>query len=338
MPLLLGLLLQADAFAAANQLNVFMWSDYINPEVIKAFASKYDCQVNLSLYEDAESMFALVQDGKTEFDLILPPAQMVPRLCQANLLAPLRHENIPNLKNLAAKFAGPPYDPGNKYTAGYLWGTIGIFARPPAGKKIEPSWAVVFDPKQAIGSFTLIASSRELIGAALKYNGVSLNSANPAQLRQAGDLLAKTKRRSLGLRDGIIGRNQVVAKAAAAAIVYSGDGLRAAKENPGTIYFVPKEGAPLWMDNWAVLSRAPHRDMAERFIDHLLDPEVNARNANFLRYATPNQAAWRLLNSADLNNPGLYPPREVMERCEFTQAVGGASASYDSLWEQLRAK
>ncbi|MBI3415237.1 MAG: spermidine/putrescine ABC transporter substrate-binding protein [Verrucomicrobia bacterium] len=335
---LLGFLLTPQAFAAANQLNLFLWSDYIDPAVVQSFVEKNDCRVNLTQYEDAESMLDLVRAGNTEFDIILPPAQMVPRLRKANLLAPLRHENIPNLRHLAPKFANPPFDPGNQYTVGYLWGTVGIFLRPPAGKIVEPTWGVVFEPRQTIGPFTLIASSRELIGAALKFKGWSLNSIDASQLRQTGELLKKTKRRSLGLRDGVMGRNQVVAKTASAAIVFSGDGMRSAREIPATVYLVPKEGAPLWMDNLAVLAGAQHRDMAEKFINHLLDPEISARNANFLHYATPNQAARKFITPADLNNPGLYPAVEVLDRCEFIQELDAAAASYDSLWEQLKGK
>ena len=338
LPLLLAWLVALPAFAAQNQLNLLLWSNYIDPKVVQSFVEQNNCRVNLSVYEDAESMLELIQAAAAEFDVALPPAQMVPRLIKANLLAPLHHANLPNLRNLDPKFANPPFDPGNQYTVGYLWGTVGIFIRVPAGKSFERSWSVIFDAKQPLLPFSLLDSERELIGAALKFKGWSVNSAQPDQLAQAQALLLKTKKRALGLRDSVTGRNEVVAKNAAAAIVFSGDGLRSAKEDAATVYFVPKEGAPLWMDNLAVLKNGKNHDLAEKFINHLLDAEVGARNANFLHYATPNQAARKFISPPDLANPGLYPLAEILSRSEFILQSTNLVPRYDAVWKELNGK
>src|SRR6266478_5910820 len=177
-------------FAQSNRLNLFIWSEYIDPQIVKQFEKEFGCKVTLDVYEDAESMLAKIQGGGVSlYDVVVPPDHIVPAMLKLKLLAPLRHENIPNLKNLDDKFTGPPYDPGNQFTAAYQWGTVGIYLRKPKDKPVESTWGLIFDAKQQPGSFVLIDSVRDLMGAALKYKSHSLNSVDPAQLKEARDLI-----------------------------------------------------------------------------------------------------------------------------------------------------
>lgn len=323
---------------AAPQLNLFIWSEYIDPKVVADFEKKFACKVVIDLYEDDAAMMAKLQAGGARFDVVVPPDHKVTALIKLGLIAPLRHERIPNLKNLDEKFLSPPYDRGNKFTAAYQWGTVGLYVRRPGATLPEPTWGLVFDPKQQPGPFVLIDNARDLVGAALKYKGHSLNSTDPAHLREARDLILAAKKRCIGFDNSVGGKNKVLGKSARAAIVYSGEAARGLADDKETAYLIPREGSQIWQDNLAVLAKAPRRDLAEQFINFLLDAEVGARISNFTQFASPNKAARPFLNPADLKNPAIYPPADVMARLEFLEDLGAKSRLYDEVWTQIKAR
>ncbi len=324
---------------ASQQLRLFIWSEYIDPAIVKQFEAQFDCKVTIDLYEEAESMLAKVQGGGVSlYDVVVPPDHLVKAMVALDLLAPLRHGNLPNLKNLDPRFASPPYDRGNKFTAAYQWGTVGVFYRASPGVKVEESWSLFFDPAKQLKPFGLIDSQRDLIGAALKFKGHSLNSTDPAHLREARDLLVAAKKRCLGFDGSVGGKNKILSKAARAAMVYSGEAARGITEDAGTVYFIPKEGSQIWQDNLAILANAPNRDLAEKFINYLLDGKVASRIAAFTQFATPNQAARAHLDAKILENPAIYPPPEVMAKLEFLEDLGAKSRLYDEVWTAVKAK
>jgi spermidine/putrescine transport system substrate-binding protein len=325
--------------AESAVLNLFIWSEYIDPKIVAGFEKQSGCKVNIDLYEDSESMLAKLQGGGASlYDVVVPSDNIVPALLKQHLLAPLRHENLPNLKNLEAKFINPAYDPGNQYTVAYQWGTVGILAHKLDGKPLPDSWAVIFDPKRPAGSFMLMDSVRDTVGVALKFKGYSVNSIDPKQLKEVRDLLIETKKRSVGF-DGSVGvKNKILGKTAQLGIVYSGEGVRATADNTNLVYVVPKEGSIVWVDNLAVLAKAPHRDLAEKFLNYLLDARVGAQLSAFTQFSTPNREAKAFLNADDLKNPAIYPPAETMARLEFLQDLGGKLRLYDEVWTQVKAK
>lgn len=333
------LLLHLTAHAESNTLNLFIWSEYIAPQIVTRFEQQSGCKVNIDLYEDAESMMAKIQGGGASlYDVVVPSDYLVPAMIRLGLLAPLRRENVPNLRNLDPQFLNPPYDPGNKFTAAYQWGTMGLFARTSAGQPLPQTWGLLFDPKLQPGPFLLIDSMRDMLGAALKYQGHSLNSTDPTELKAARDLVLAAKQRSLGFEGSVGGKNKVLAKTVRAAIVYSGEGVRGMKDDQDTVYFIPKEGSLIWVDNLAVLAQAPHRDLAERFINYLLDARVGAQLSDFTQFSSPNQAARPFLKPADLKNPAIYPAAAVKARLQFVHDLGAKTRLYDEVWTQVKAK
>jgi len=335
----LSLLFAWPALSATKQLNLFIWSEYIDPQIVADFEKQFDCKVTIDLYEDESSMMSKLQGGGASlYDVVVPPDHTVTALIKLQLLAQLRHENIPNVKNLDARFGNPSYDPGNRFTVAYQWGTVGIYLRKPKAKIIEETWGLLFDPTKQPGSFIMMDGYRDMIGAALRFKGHSPNSTDPQQLKQARDLLLSAKKRSLGFEGGVGGKNKVLAKGAVAAVAYSGDAIRGIKEDPETYYFIPKEGGQIWVDNLAVLAKAPHRDLAEKFLNYILDARVGARLSNFNQYATPNQAAKPFINPGDLKNPAIYPPPDMMAKLESLNDLGKAAKLYDEVWTQVKAK
>jgi spermidine/putrescine transport system substrate-binding protein len=335
--LLLLLLGAIPSMAAGSQLNLFIWSEYIPPEVIAAFEKKHQCKVVIDLYEEAESMMAKVQAGGSGlYDVVAPSDYLLPAMIKLQLVAPLRSENIPNLKNIEPKFLNPPYDPGNKYTVPYQWGTVGIYARKAQGQPPIDSWSAVFKP--AGRKVVLLDSLRDTLGAALLYQGHSLNSTDPKQIKEARDLVIAAKKTATGFAGSVGAKNQVLSKAADAAIVYSGEAARGMAEDAETYYVIPKEGSQIWVDNLAVLAKAPHRDLAEKFINFVLDAEIGAKISNFTQFTTPNAAAKPKIEPELLKNPAIYPPEDLLKKLEFLKDLGRDTRLYDLAWTQIKSR
>jgi spermidine/putrescine transport system substrate-binding protein len=333
------LLCSTSAWAQKNKLNLFIWSEYIDPAVIQSFEKTHDCKVTVDLYEDNESMVARLEGGGASlYDVVVPSDHIIRSMISQKLLAPLRHENIPNIKNLDPRFAGREYDPDNKYTVPYQWGTVGLYVRKKPGETIDETWGLIFDARKQIGAFLMIDDARSAIGIALKYKGYSFNSTDKKQLLEARDLLIAAKKRSLGFEGGVGAKNKVLAKVCRVGTVFNGDAVRGMREDPDTYYFVPREGSEIWLDNMAVPARAPHREMAEKFINYILDPKIGAQVANFNQYATPNKAALEFIKPDDLKNPVIYPPPDVMNKLEFVKGLGHRTAWYDELWTSIKSK
>ena len=334
-----SLWLAASARAEKNKLNIFIWSEYMDPKIVEQFEKDNDCKVTIDLYEDNESMMAKLQGGGTAlYDLVVPSDYIIPALIKNNLLAPLRKENVTNLKNIDPKFLGREYDPGNKYTTPYLWGTVGIYVRKKPGETIDETWGLLFDAKKSAGSFLLIDDARACIGAALKYKGYSLNTTDKKQMKEARDVLIEAKKRSIGFEGGVGIKNKVLANVSKLGMVYNGDAVRGMKDDLDTYYFVPREGTEIWLDNMAVPAKAPHRDMGEKFINYILDARIGAQLANYIRYPTPNVAARELVNAADLKNTAIYPSEEQMKVLEFVKDLGAKTGWYDELWTSIKSK
>jgi spermidine/putrescine transport system substrate-binding protein len=322
-----------------SKLNIFIWSEYIDPQIVADFEKQFDCKVSLDLYEDNESMMAKMAGGGTAlYDIVVPSDYVMPAMIQRGLLAPLRHENIPNLKNIDPRFTNLPFDPNNQYSVPYQWGTDGLYIRKAKDRPIEETWGLVFDPKKQPGAFLLMDDIRLCFGAALKYRGHSVNSTDSKELIEARDLLLEAKKRSLGFESGIGGRNRVLAKGAVLAMALNGDATRGVKEDSETYYFVPREGSSMWLDNLCIPAKAPHRALAERFINFILDAHEGARLANFNQYASPNQAAFQFINPTDLKNPAIYPPPDLTRCLEFDRDLGEDTKLYDELWTQIKAR
>lgn len=334
----LGLWMATWTAWAGQKLNVFIWSEYIDPAVVTEFEQRFDAEVTLDLFEDADAMLAKMQGGGAAvYDVVVPSDYAVKSLVQLKLLAPLRHERIPNLKHLDPRFRGLPFDPKNAHTVAYQWGTMGLYYRKVAGKPAPDSWGAVFDPARQPGPMVLMDSMRDTMGAALKFQGHSLNTTDLSVLKATRGLLMDAKKRCVGFDGTVGGKNRVVSKGAELAVVFSGDAVRGMAEDPETAYVIPKEGSELAIDNLAVSARAPNRDLAEAFINFVLEPRVGARISNYTQFGTPNAAARAFLEAKDLNNPAIYPPAEVLSKLEVVEDLGMKTRLYDEIWSQVKA-
>lgn len=337
--LLVALLALSSLAFAQKEMRLFIWSEYMDPAIIKAFEAKYNLKVRIDLYESNEDMVAKLQaGGVSQYDVVVPSDYIIPSMIQLKLLQPLDQSKIPNLKNLDPKFKSPPYDAGNKYSAAYQWGSVGLMYRKDKVKTPD-SWSAIFDPK-GTGNYVLMDSVREMMGAALKYQGQSVNAKDPKAVQSAGKLLldAKKSSRALGFEGGVGAKNRLVAGQASYAVVYNGDAIKAAGENKNVAFVVPKEGATLFVDNMAIPAKAPNLEAALEFINFILDPKIGAQLSNYNRYATPNAAAKPFINKDDLKNPAIYPSAAIMSKLEFILDMGGDSRLYDEVWTAVKSR
>ena len=321
------------------QLNIFIWNEYLDPRIVAAFEQQFGCKVVVDLFESPEAMVAkLDAGGASIYDIVVPSDTSLPVLVHRGLLRPLRPENIPNLKNLAPEFANPPSNPGNRYGIPYQWGYIGLYVRKSGNQPLDESWNLIFDPTRQSGSFILMDDARGCIGAAQRYLGQSLNSRDPTELAKARELVVAAKKRSRGFDGGAGCKNRVLARDAVVAMAYSDGGVKGMAEDPETRFFAPREGTQLYVDFLSIPARAPHRDLAEKFLNYILDPKVGAQVADFNRASSPNQAALEFINPADRTNSAIYPPPEIRARLEYAHDLGDANKLYDELWTQIKSK
>ena len=292
--------------AQANVLSVYNWSTYIAPEVITQFEQKFGAKVKYDTYESNEALYAKLQPGNPGYDLAFPGDYMVKTMTSEGLLEELNLDNIPNKKHVDSKFINPPYDPGNKYSLPYQWGTMGIGYNIKAiGSEID-TWAAMFEPKFA-GKTAWLDDMRYTLGAILIYLGYDPNTTNPSEINKARDFLIKNKQAIAAFAPDT---GQVLLDQGEVDLTYewSGDIFQVMEENPNIRYAIPKEGTIVWTDSLVIPKGAPNKELAEKFINFILEPEVGAKISNFIHYGSPNKSSLEkgLLDEKDLKNQASF--------------------------------
>ncbi len=333
------LALLAGLSLARGELRLFNWADYIPEEVVAEFERRYQARVIIDTFEAPEAMLAKLQaGGDAEYDVVVPPDYYVLEMARTGLIRSLDPAKLPNLKNLAPEFKDPAYDPQNRHSIPYQWGTTGIAYDAQAVTRPVDSWGVFFDPKRYAGPCFLLDEMRETIGAALKYLGYSLNDTDPGHLAEAKKVLLGAKKRCLGFAGGVEARSRLLSGDAAVVHAYSGDIVQIQGEAPQVRYRVPKEGGTIWTDAVAITRRAPHPELAYAFLNFILEPKIAAAISNYNSYATPVAAALPYLDPALKDNPAVFPPKAVRQKLEYIHDIGDAIRLYDRIWTELKSR
>ena len=331
-----------DALPAAKKVNVYMWSEYIDPKIPEAFEKETGLKVRIDVYESTEDMQAKLQQagGDRQYDVVVASDHVIPVLAKLKLIQPLPADKIANKANVAERFQNPSYDPGSKYSLPYQWGTMGLIYRKDKAPQLEASWAAVFDEAKQPGPFVLIDSMRDMMAAALKFQGQSINARKPEQLKAAGELILKAKKspKMVAFEGGVGGKNKVASGDATLAIVYNGDAIRALDEDKNLEFVVPKEGTLIWVDAMTIPAHAPNLEGACKFINYMLDANVGAQLSNFNRYATPNAKSMPMIEAKDRENPRIYPSEELMKKMEYLEDLGDDTRLYDETWTAIKSR
>ncbi len=309
-------------------VNIYNWSDYVDPAVLDDFTKKTGIAVRYDTFDSSDTLEAKLLAGQSGYDVVVPTGYFLAREIAAGIFQPLDKSKLPNLvhvwPDIAERLAA--YDPGNRFAVNYMWGTTGIGYNVKAVQQILgpgaaiDSWSTVFEADQ-IAKFKdcgvhLLDSSDDVMSAALHYLGLDPNASAPADLQKAADLLIKVRPyvRKFHSSEYI---NALASGEICLALGYSGDlkqaQKRAAAANSGIAieYAIPKEGAPLWFDNMAIPKDAPHVAAAHELINYLLDPQVAARNSNFVSYANGDRPS-DLIDPAIRYDRTIYPEAATM--------------------------
>lgn len=316
-------------------LNVYNWGDYIEPELLDQFTEETGIKVNYEEFATNEEMLAKVQSGTTAYDIIFPSEYMVEYMMANDLLHEINYENIPNFANIDERFKNLSYDPGSKYSVPYLWGTLGILYNTARVDDEIDSWADLWNEKYA-DSIVMLDSSRDTIATALLKLGYSINTTSKEELEQAKAELIKQKPivRSYEIDNY---KNSMVSGELSMVLTWSGDAMSLMAENEDLQYVIPKEGTNLWFDAICIPKISKNKEAAEQFINFMCDAANAAKNADYIKYSTPNKEALQFLSEEEVNNPYMYPSRNLEEIGEVFLDLGDFTEEYDRVWTEVKS-
>jgi putrescine transport system substrate-binding protein len=342
------------AGAQGQVVNVYNWSDYIEPSLIEDFSKETGIKVRYDTFDSNDTLETKLLAGKSGYDVVVPTGFFLERQIKAGVFQKLDKSKLPNLVNLWPEITQrlATHDPGNLYAVNYMWGTTGIGynvakARAALGPdaKID-SWDIVFKPEnlakfKSCGVY-LLDSSDDILPAALKYLGFDPNSRSEAELQKATDLVSKI-RPSVRKFHSSEYLNALASGEICFAVGFSGDVKQAqkraaeAKNGIEIAYAIPKEGAQLWFDNLAIPKDAKHVAEAHAFINYLQKPEVAAKNSNLISYANGNLASQKFVDKEILEDRTIYPDEATMSRLYTIKVYDAATQRLmNRLWTRIK--
>lgn len=336
--------------SSENVLHLFNWNNYLAPESVKRFEAACDCRLSQDYYSDNEEMLAKLAAGASGYDIIVPTGNALDTLLRQGALRPLDKSLIPNLGNINPAYLDTAFDPGNKYSVPYAF-TLSLLGF--NQEKLEElglpadTWALIFEPKyleKIKGRVTVLDSQRELMAAALKYLGYSVNDASEKHWRQAADLIVRAKpywaafSNTSYIKELAKGNLWVVHG-------YSNDMFQAALDakktgRPFTVsYAVPKEGAVLALDSMVLHQSGSRPDLAHQFINFMLDGRNSAELTNLTGSGNPNEDAMHFINPEIAGNKAIFPDAELLSRLEMLRDLDRRQRRLLSrLWTKIKLR
>lgn len=324
---LLDQLNSSQGYSSGNTLTIYNWGDYIDEELITRFEKETGIKVIYETFDSNEAMMTKIVQGGTTYDIAVPSEYTIEKMREEDLLIPLDHSKLPNLKYIDERFMDLPFDPENKYSIPYFWGTVGIVYNPTLLEGMEiTSWNDLWDPALK-NQILLIDGAREVMGMGLNSLGYSLNDTNKDHLMEAKeklDRLTPNVKAIVGDEIKMLMANEE----AAIGLVWSGDAADIMSENENLDYVVPEEGSNLWFDNMVIPKTAKNIEAAHQFINFMLDPEVAAQNTEYVSYSTPNKEALKYMPRDMVTDERFYPSPELTEKLEVYENLGKKNLAY----------
>ncbi len=322
-----------------NQLFVYNAGEYLDPEVIEMFEEETGIDVIYDEFETLEIMYAKMVQNDAAYDVICPSDYMIAKLISKDMLRELDLDEIPNRKYIGEQYlrSSEAFDPGNKYSVPYTWGTVGILYNRNMVKEPVKSWDILWDEKYS-GQILMQDSIRDAFMVALARRGYSINTTDPSELQEAADdLIAQRPLVQAYVIDQA--RDKMIGEEAALAVIYSGEGIYTQRENKNLEYCVPEEGSNVWIDAWVVTKHARNPEAAMKWIDFLCRPDIALMNFDFITYSTPNTAARDMIEDEDIRNSEVaYPKEDVLERCDTYVYLGeDGDALYSDMWKKVKS-
>ena len=342
----IGMVFIRNSAKSERVVNVCSWGEYIDESLIEQFEQETGITVNYQTVSDNETLYSQLKNGGADFDVVVPSDYMIARLISEDMLAEIDYENVPNYDLIDDRFKNLSYDPENKYTVPYTWGTVGIIYNTAMVEEPITSWSAMFDPKYA-GEVVMIRNSRDALAAALLYLGYDVNTTDTAQIQDAYQVIADAK--AQGVYQGFY-MDEIFQKMeggnAAITMYYAGDYLSMLENNEDLAFVVPEEGSNWFVDAMCILKDARNKTEAEEWINFIASTQSNLANMDYIWYASPNTEAlegypayYEELYGEELD-PGLYEimavPEETLERCTLYENLPGEILTlYNDLWTRL---
>lgn len=338
----------ASGSADGGELYVYNWGEYIDEDVISQFEEETGITVVYDLFETNEEMYPVIEAGAVNYDVVCPSDYMIQKMRENDLLAELNFDNIPNIDQIDPAYMemSQAFDPENKYSVPYCWGTVGILYNTKLldelGVPAPTKWADLWDERLS-GEILMQDSVRDAFMVALKKDGYSMNSESKDELEQAKqELIDQKPLVQAYVIDQV--RDKMIGGEAAIGVIYSGEMLYIQDEvaslglDYDLEYVIPEEGTNLWLDSWVIPKNAKNKENAEKWIDFMCRPEIAKANFEYITYPTPNKGAFELLDEDMQNNKAVFPDIDSLKDSEVYQYLGDdTDAIYNELWKEVKA-
>lgn len=317
-----------------GEVNVFNWGEYIDMDVLEAFEKETGYKVNYSVFSTNEEMFPKVENGADSYDVIIPSDYTIQRMIEADLLQELNFENIPNYENVNPVLKNTSFDPENKYSVPYAWGTVGILYNTKMVDDVVDSWKILFNEKYS-GKIFMYDSERDSFMVALTLLGYSMNTKDVEEINKAKELLISQKPLILAyVVDEAM--DKMIAGEAALSLAWSGEAMATIKENPDLKYVIPKEGSNIWIDSMVIPKTAQNKEGAEAFINFMLKDEIAKKNMIASGYTSSNMNVKDLIDEEWASNIAAYPPKDATDRCEVFQYSPETTKLMGEAWLEIK--
>jgi spermidine/putrescine transport system substrate-binding protein len=323
----------------AGEITVYTWSEDRIGIVADAFAREFGVKVRVETYESQEEAIELIRAGAAVHDLVIMDSQLIPTMLASGLLAPIDYRNVTNFKNIAADFRNLAYDPDNKHSIPYSWGTTGLVVRNDRIVAPITRWADLWDPRYAGRVIVWESAARHTLGVALKALGYSANSEDPAELEAALRRLLELKPVAVVMAGADNSLAPALLEGDAAFGVGWAYDYKSVRERSETVsYVLPEEGALMWVDSFVIPANSRSKYTAEVFLDFLLRPEITGRLVNENHYAMPNDLAGPHIDPAIREDPVIYPTGEQLKGAEMLLPPSEEGQKrYDDIWDRFLA-
>lgn len=324
---------------SGEKVYVYNWGEYMDPEVRDAFEKETGIKVIYDEFEQNEEMYAKIKADAVQYDVVCPSDYMIQKMIDEDLLAEIDFNNVPNITNIDPSYleSSKSFDPENKFSVPYCWGTLGILYNKNMVNGPIDSWGVLFDEAYS-GNILMMDSVRDAFAVALCYLGYDLNSTDEAQLEEAKQLLQKQYPLVQAYVVDQV-RDKMIGGEAALGVIYSGEAIFTQRENPDLEYVVPKEGSNVWIDGWVIPKNCRNKKNAEAFINFMCDANTALKNFEYITYSTPNKAAREMITDEDIKNSTVaFPEQSVLDRCKTYRYLGAEIESiYNDKWNEVKA-
>lgn len=330
----------------AGEVFIYNWGEYIDEEVITMFEEETGIKVRYDMFETNEEMYPVIEAGGVTYDAICPSDYMIQKMVENDLLAEINFENVPNVSQIDPDFMerSKSFDPENKYSVPYTWGTVGILYNTSmvAPEDAPTKWSDLWNDKFS-GEILMQDSVRDAFMVAQKSLGQSMNSTDEAELQEAKELLIQQKPLVQAYVVDQV-RDKMIGGEAALGVIYSGEILYIQGEveslglDYSLEYVIPEEGTNLWIDSWVIPSNAKNKENAEAWINFMCRPDIAKMNFEYITYATPNKGAFDLLDEETKNNKAVFPDIDTLKNSEVFQYMGDEVDSlYNELWKEIKS-